>query len=360
MAEDYMKLVVNNQSKIGRNDPCHCGSGQKYKKCCLEVDATKKLHESLDEQNVSGQLDPASFRMEMNAMMGQIAQIVQKKGLSIDEANKYFTGRHMDDIAAEARELPRSKKEQAEDFAYQAHSARTAKQAILMAQKALELDPDCAEAYLVLEEALATDHIESISYFEKAMAAGERSLGKEFFKENEGHFWGMHETRPFMRAKFHLAQSLWHVRRQSEAIQHCWDLLKLNPNDNQGVRYILFDFLLIDNRLSEVDRLMKMFPDDGTAHWEYNLALYHFKKFGGDSEKSKKQARTAFKSNHFIEQYLTGKKQIPKGSPDSYSLGSKEEAICYLQDSIQGWFTTLPAIAWLKSLELKPAKQKSK
>jgi hypothetical protein len=25
-------------TKIGRNDPCHCGSGQKYKKCCLAKD----------------------------------------------------------------------------------------------------------------------------------------------------------------------------------------------------------------------------------------------------------------------------------------------------------------------------------
>jgi TolA-binding protein len=24
--------------KIGRNDPCHCGSGQKYKRCCQEKD----------------------------------------------------------------------------------------------------------------------------------------------------------------------------------------------------------------------------------------------------------------------------------------------------------------------------------
>ena len=24
--------------KIGRNDPCHCGSGKKYKKCHLEKD----------------------------------------------------------------------------------------------------------------------------------------------------------------------------------------------------------------------------------------------------------------------------------------------------------------------------------
>lgn len=23
--------------KIGRNDPCPCGSGKKYKKCCIDV-----------------------------------------------------------------------------------------------------------------------------------------------------------------------------------------------------------------------------------------------------------------------------------------------------------------------------------
>jgi hypothetical protein len=27
-------------STIGRNDPCHCGSGKKYKKCHLEKDET--------------------------------------------------------------------------------------------------------------------------------------------------------------------------------------------------------------------------------------------------------------------------------------------------------------------------------
>jgi hypothetical protein len=25
-------------SKLGRNDPCPCGSGQKYKRCCLPKD----------------------------------------------------------------------------------------------------------------------------------------------------------------------------------------------------------------------------------------------------------------------------------------------------------------------------------
>ncbi|MGG7144423.1 SEC-C metal-binding domain-containing protein [Clostridium nigeriense] len=27
-------VMVRNENKIGRNDPCPCGSGKKYKKCC--------------------------------------------------------------------------------------------------------------------------------------------------------------------------------------------------------------------------------------------------------------------------------------------------------------------------------------
>ncbi|MCI7098671.1 MAG: SEC-C domain-containing protein [Lachnospiraceae bacterium] len=29
-----MKPVVKTDKKVGRNDPCPCGSGKKYKKCC--------------------------------------------------------------------------------------------------------------------------------------------------------------------------------------------------------------------------------------------------------------------------------------------------------------------------------------
>jgi hypothetical protein len=36
--DDILKLpgepIVRSQPKIGRNDPCPCGSGKKYKKCC--------------------------------------------------------------------------------------------------------------------------------------------------------------------------------------------------------------------------------------------------------------------------------------------------------------------------------------
>jgi hypothetical protein len=40
-------MTINNERpvKIGRNDPCVCGSGKKYKKCCLALaDAEQAGH----------------------------------------------------------------------------------------------------------------------------------------------------------------------------------------------------------------------------------------------------------------------------------------------------------------------------
>ena len=32
--DSVAKEPVKNENKIGRNDPCPCGSGKKYKNCC--------------------------------------------------------------------------------------------------------------------------------------------------------------------------------------------------------------------------------------------------------------------------------------------------------------------------------------
>jgi hypothetical protein len=31
-------MTVPTVARPGRNEPCHCGSGRKYKQCCLEAD----------------------------------------------------------------------------------------------------------------------------------------------------------------------------------------------------------------------------------------------------------------------------------------------------------------------------------
>ncbi|MCA9105298.1 MAG: SEC-C domain-containing protein [Planctomycetales bacterium] len=35
-ADELVEPIRNVQPKVGRNDPCPCGSGKKYKQCCLK------------------------------------------------------------------------------------------------------------------------------------------------------------------------------------------------------------------------------------------------------------------------------------------------------------------------------------
>ena len=53
-------------AKIGRNDPCPCGSGKKYKHCCIEKD-NERLHHSSDVAGITQeelQADPGAHLTE--------------------------------------------------------------------------------------------------------------------------------------------------------------------------------------------------------------------------------------------------------------------------------------------------------
>lgn len=42
------KPIVRDYKKVGRNDPCPCGSGKKYKNCCLKSGKYETRHQ-IDE-----------------------------------------------------------------------------------------------------------------------------------------------------------------------------------------------------------------------------------------------------------------------------------------------------------------------
>ena len=119
-----------------------------------------------------------------------------------------------------------------------------------LAEEALAIDPDCADAYVLLAE-VADSRRAALELYAKGVAAAERSLGRETFQRDAGHFWGILGTRPYMRARYGLANSLWTAGCRDEAIAHLQDMLRLNPNDNQGIRYGLAGFLLKEDRNEE-------------------------------------------------------------------------------------------------------------
>ena len=85
------------------------------------------------------------------------------------------------------------------------------------------------------------------------------------FEDDADEFWLIFETRPYMRARASLAAVLWRLGRREEAVAHQRELLRLNPRDNQGLRYRQANWLLQLRSCDELDRLFADHAGDGLA-----------------------------------------------------------------------------------------------
>jgi tetratricopeptide (TPR) repeat protein len=245
----------------------------------------------------------------------------------------------------------------AQDLLDRAFAERDPRRRVTLARQALGAWPDSADAYVLLAEN-APNRREALRLYEQAVAAGERALGPEFFREAAGHFWGVLETRPYMRARLGLALALWTAGRREESVGHLEDMLRLNPNDNQGVRYTLAGCLLSLDRDDGLARLLDQYPDEGSATWAYTRALLAFRR-QGDSAEARQLLRRAVKVNRHVPDYLLGREVLPDEQPGYYSPGDRSEALDYLAGSLAAWKDTPGAVDWLRANSPKGAERKA-
>jgi tetratricopeptide (TPR) repeat protein len=229
---------------------------------------------------------------------------------------------------------------------YEAWEARTTKQAVSLAKRALLISPDCADAYNLLAEQTVQSIEEAIDLYTKGVEAGSRALGAEAFREDVGHFWGLLETRPYMRARAGLATALWAAGRRDEAVMHFQDMLRLNPNDNQGIRYMLLSELIELGRDSDAEVLFEKYSDDDFATWLYSRALLDFRRHG-DGSIAQASLDAALEQNSFVPPYLLGRKKLPRTLPDYHGFGDETEAMLYAHENTPTWRSTPGSLEWL-------------
>lgn len=217
---------------------------------------------------------------------------------------------------------------------------------VALARQALTLDADCADAYVLLAEHAPTRR-QALELYQEGVRAAERTLGPEPFARDVGHFWGLLETRPYMRARAGLADRLWTAGQRDEAVAHVRDLLRLNPGDNQGLRYTLAAWLLFLDRDDELSTLLEQYAEDGSAAWAYTRALLAFRR-EGSTIASRRLLKAARKVNKHVPAYLLGEKFPPEEPPASYSPGAESEAVMYVDAFLSGWKSTAGAIAWVR------------
>lgn len=246
----------------------------------------------------------------------------------------------------------------AQEMMYHAWEESNPAKRITLAHDALEISEDCADAYVLLAEEEADTVSRALEYYRAGVAAGERALGSEYFQEYAGHFWGLLETRPYMRAREGLAKMLWRLNRKQEALAEYQEMLRLNPNDNQGIRYLMVELLLEMEEYDQLRELLKRYRNDWSAVWTYTQALLAFRRYGAKATAARALAK-AFEQNPHVPPYLTGKKRIPNQLPNYLGMGDDREAIWYASDHLNFWRRTPGAVEWLTK-ELAAADQSNK
>ena len=236
--------------------------------------------------------------------------------------------------------------EDAQDLMYRAWETADQRQRVALAKEALSRSPLCADAYVLLAEETAKTPAEAIELYRKGLEAGEKAIGPAAFQDDVGHFWGLLETRPYMRARGGLAQALWDVGRHDEAIEHYRELLRLNPNDNQGNRYLLAGCLLALDRDADLTALLDAYGQESTAEWSYTWALIAYRR-DGDSVEARSLLEKAATTNSHVAPYLLGRKKLPRKPVPYITMGGEDEAQEYARRYAAAWANTEGALEWL-------------
>lgn len=291
-------------------------------------------------------MNPMS-RLEMEQQMAELGRILSEQEFeSADQANAFLQNLLQETGGKIPQRELETPAEKAMELIIEAENAPE-RRARKLIKDALKLDPNCVDAY-ILQGEMADSLEQAIKFYRQAVEVGEKALGPDTFEENAGHFWGIVETRPYMRALQTLASVLWVYGEPEETIAIYQKMLELNPGDNQGARYNLLDALLLMRRHDEAKALLDAY-DDGMAHWLFNKALFLFRT-EGRSKRAREAIQEALDANELVADFLLGIEEMPEPGevPEFIQFGDESEAAAYVSGSFPLWASTPGSQYWLQ------------
>lgn len=191
---------------------------------------------------------------------------------------------------------PKTKAEKAQLLAYSAYTTINRTSQVEQIQR---LDPQNTDAFL-----LAAEMEENLSLKEQLLQKAVSS-GKERFEPEMDVAWLYVPNRPYLRSLFLLGNFYWEQARFEEAFPIYYEVLRLNPGDHQGVRYLAVSALIALGRLKEAESLI--------SHYEEELsdnAFYAWLRWSMERQKGilSQTAQTtyieAIDQNPYVKKYV--------------------------------------------------------
>lgn len=166
-------------------------------------------------------------------------------------------------------------------------------------EKCLALNPDHLDANILmiinnLPPYFAVPRLQELERAEK------RKLKKEDLYE-PGRMYGIFETRPYMRCLIHIAQSACDAGMYKIALKYYELILKLNPNDNMGVRYVIPGLYLYYDKRKSLEKLIDFYQEEAT---EMEIALAFMLIKEGDVESGINYLLDIYDTNDFYKELI--------------------------------------------------------
>ena len=238
-----------------------------------------------------------------------------------------------------------NKKKEAQELADQSLCCRKKADALGLARRALELDGECTDAQVVFAREEVSSPKAMANHLKIIVDRAEAKLGAPFLHEHRGQLWEIPEARPYLRARMALAVAHEKSGKPVLAILHLKELLAIDAQDRQGARYRLVCCLLAANDLKALAALLRRWEGEASAFMAWAAVLERIRsKTESGAEKALTHARQI---NPYFEEYLTGRRKLPKQVPEITAPGSPEEAASALRLFGETWANDREGMYWL-------------
>lgn len=148
------------------------------------------------------------------------------------------------------------------------------------AKEVLKMDKDNLDAKYLIASTDAKDPIDMLNRLEKILKHGNEIMEREGFmdEENIGEFWEIVETRPYIRIKQSYAEVLAENGMMKKAVKEYEEILKLNENDNMGVRFRLMSLYAFFEDEENALKLYKKYNGQNSVQMLLPISVLYFKK----------------------------------------------------------------------------------
>lgn len=228
--------------------------------------------------------------------------------------------------------------ESADAFLERAQEAGSQRERLKWIRKARKLEPDHVDAALAEILEISKNPCEQeVQIFELLQKAEKQLRERGYFrKASIGDFWGLVETRPYMRVCHIYVETLLINRKMRLAARECESMLHLCKGDNLGIRYTLIHIYVYLEEEKAAQKLFDAYEGQEETRFPIAMALLSYKL--GKEEAAQAYLQMLLNNNKdtkkFFSAYGTKKLEsyVSGMQPDAYRPNSIEELLLILVD----------------------------